>query len=291
MQSLQELLVGLDQRLLATGLLLASQVGLFGRDGHALLSLGVRVQTEQDTNVLEGTLVLSERTLGLGLASSADHGLDLVRVDQTGDIRVGDLGDGQVVVALEGGGLVVGTEHLVEESESTLSPDDETSEVTSRGELEKVERANVGGLDTGNVAESLNDTVVLGVDDEGSTALTVLASTSLTLAGTDLLRGDDLGDVGVGVETLESGNGGLGLLDRLNRVGDDERNLRNTIDAVTTGHHERRKGGGGNGGHSSETLLVEVDLDVPLAPDLGRGEHASTTAHVTEGGLRKGSST
>lgn len=32
-------------------------------------------------------------------------------------------------------------------------------------------------------------------------------------------------------------------------------------------------------------LLALVDLDVPLAPDLGRGEHAAGTAHVTEGSL------
>ena len=33
------------------------------------------------------------------------------------------------------------------------------------------------------------------------------------------------------------------------------------------------------------SLLALVDLDVPLAPDLGGSEHATGTAHVTEGGL------
>jgi hypothetical protein len=33
------------------------------------------------------------------------------------------------------------------------------------------------------------------------------------------------------------------------------------------------------------SLLALVDLDVPLAPDLGRGEHATGSAHVTEGSL------
>ena len=32
-------------------------------------------------------------------------------------------------------------------------------------------------------------------------------------------------------------------------------------------------------------LLAKVDLLVPLAPDLGGSEHATGTAHVTEGGL------
>lgn len=42
---------------------------------------------------------------------------------------------------------------------------------------------------------------------------------------------------------------------------------------------------GGRGGGVQNSLLALVDLDVPLAPDLGRGEHATGTAHVTEGGL------
>jgi hypothetical protein len=38
-------------------------------------------------------------------------------------------------------------------------------------------------------------------------------------------------------------------------------------------------------------LLALVDLDVPLAPDLGRGEHATGTTHVTEGSLTSAVST
>lgn len=37
--------------------------------------------------------------------------------------------------------------------------------------------------------------------------------------------------------------------------------------------------------HAVRSLLAKVDLLVPLPPDLGRGEHATRTAHVTEGGL------
>ena len=54
---------------------------------------------------------------------------------------------------------------------------------------------------------------------------------------------------------------------------------------MTTGHEERGAGRCSNGRSSCETLLAEVDLLVPLAPDLGGCEHASGTAHVTVGGL------
>jgi hypothetical protein len=38
-----------------------------------------------------------EHTLGNGLAGGADDRLDLVRVDDAGDVRVGDLGEGHAV--------------------------------------------------------------------------------------------------------------------------------------------------------------------------------------------------
>jgi len=172
-------------------------------------------------------------------------------------------------------------------SEGGFGPDTEATEVSSGGEGEEVEGADVGGLDSGDVAESLDDTLVLSVDDEGSTTLTVLAVAGLTGTGANLLRGDNLGDIGVSLETLEGGDGFLGLLNRLDRGGDDEGDLGDTFDLVSTGEDERRDGGGGNGGNYGETTLVLVDLDVPLAPDLGRSEHASSSAHVTESGLSR----
>ena len=44
---------------------------------------------------------------------------------------------------------------------------------------------------------------------------------------------------------------------------------------------------GGKEGEKKEenSLLALVDLDVPLAPGLGRSEHTTGTAHVTESSL------
>jgi len=54
---------------------------------------------------------------------------------------------------------------------------------------------------------------------------------------------------------------------------------------VATSKDEGWDSGGGDGRDDSVSLLVDVDLAVPAAPDLGRGKHASTTAHVAEGSL------
>lgn len=54
--------------------------------------LGVRVETEQNSLVDKGVLLLRPGTFLNFLASRADNGLDLVAVDQASNVRVGDLG-------------------------------------------------------------------------------------------------------------------------------------------------------------------------------------------------------
>jgi hypothetical protein len=43
--------------------------------------------------------------------------------------------------------------------------------------------------------------------------------------------------------------------------------------------------GGGKGRGDSISLLVVIDLSVPLSPDLEWSEHATLTAHVSESTL------
>lgn len=60
-------------------------------------SLGVWVETEENGLVDEGVLLLCPWALLDLLASGADNGLDLIAVDQAGDIGVGDLGGGKAI--------------------------------------------------------------------------------------------------------------------------------------------------------------------------------------------------
>ena len=53
--------------------------------------LRVRVQAEEDALVDEGVLVLRPGALLDLRVGGADDGLDLIRVDETGDVGVGDL--------------------------------------------------------------------------------------------------------------------------------------------------------------------------------------------------------
>jgi hypothetical protein len=254
-------------------------------DGLAVLDLlltktslgegsGVRVEAEKDLLVAERVLLLDVGTLldGTTLGGAEDR-LNLGRV------------------LLEGRGLSGGTVDLVKGLESGRGPDDETTEVTTRGELKEVHGEDGAGLNTGDVAESGNELLAIlagVVDNEGTTALAVAAVSQLTLTGAELLGSLDLLEVSTGTDGLEKGDGSRGLGDGSVAEGgrvDDEGNLRNGGDLVTTGHQECGGRGSSNGRGGSETLLAKVDLLLPLAPDLGGGEHATGTAHVTEGGL------
>lgn len=49
--------------------------------------------------------------------------------------------------------------------------------------------------------------------------------------------------------------------------------------------NEGRNGGSSDGRSNGESLLVLVDLEMPLSVDLGRSEHSSTSTHVSERSL------
>lgn len=261
-------------------------LGLLGED------LGVGVQAEHDLLVLERVLLLDTSAAGDGIAlGGVDGALDFRRVDQTGEISLRDNVGGEEEVALVGRGLGGGAVDLVEGLEGLRGPDDEAAEVATRGELEEVEGGDGAGLDTGDVAEALDEVLAVSlsrVDDEGTAALAVAAATELALAGAELLGASNLLEVGTGTDSLEEGDGGSGLGNGIssNELGvDNEGDLGDGHDLVTTGQEEGSDSGGSNGRAGSVALLALVDLDVPLAPGLGRGEHAAGTAHVTKGGL------
>ena len=249
--------------------------------------LSVGVETEENSLVDKGVLLLSVWSLLDLLASGADNRLDFVAVDQASDVGVGDLGRGQNVVLLVGGNLVKGAEDFIKKTKGGLSPDNEAADVTTRGQLKEVEPAHVDEFNTGKIAESLHDALILAINNERAASLTVAAVAELSLSSTELARVGDLDDIRVSLEGLEEGDSLLCLGEGFNGRLDNKRNLLNLLDAVAAGENKGGKGRSSEGRHNSETALVLVNFDVPLAPGFGRGEHTTTTAHVTEGSLAR----
>lgn len=192
--------------------------------------------------------------------------------------------DAQVIL-LVNGSLVEGTEDVVECSESTLRPDDEPSNMSTGRQLQNVQPLHADNLHTRQIPERLHNPLILVIHHQRAPPLPMPAVTHLTLTSPELPRVGDLDDVRVGLERLEERDGFLGLDEGFGGGGDDEGDFFNFFDAVTASEDKRGKGSGRKGGDGGEAALVLVHLDVPLAPDLGGREHATATAHVTEGSL------
>jgi hypothetical protein len=230
---------------------------------------GVGVQAKHDLLVLEGVLLLDSRSSGDGLAlGSVEGALDFGAVDQAGEVGLGDNVGGEEEVTLVGGGLGGGAVDLVEGLEGGRGPDDESAEVTTRGELEEVEGGDGGGLDTGDVAESGDELLAVGlgiVDDERATSLAVATATELALASSELLGLLDLLDIGTSTDSLQEAESGRGLGDSgtLEEGGvDNQGNLRDGADLVATGLEQGNGSRGSQGGADS----ISPSSDVSFAP-------------------------
>ena len=236
-KELKEAGVLLNARLALVLLELASlALGLLA-DLVADRCLGVGVETEENTTVTQRVLLLGEGTLGLLGTSLPDDALDLIRVDDTGNVGVGDLSHRKAEALLNLRSNVVSAEDLVELLECLLSPDHKAADVTTRGQLKQVEAVHAHKFNTWEVTERLNDAVVLVVDNERATALGVAAVTELTDTSADLARVRRLHDIFVSTESLEDSNSLLGLGVRLNLAGDHKRHLLDLLNAVAAGKH------------------------------------------------------
>jgi len=110
-------------------------------------------------------LVLAVSDDGLSLGSK--FGLNLVGVDNSGKISTGHHWSGESPSFLFRRWGSVGSEDAVEALECLLGEDDESTEMSTWGELEDVKSVNVASFDTWKVSGGLFDTIFLViVDDE-----------------------------------------------------------------------------------------------------------------------------
>jgi hypothetical protein len=173
----------------------------------------------------------------------SESSLDFLRVDDSEDVSVGQLRSRKSVSLLVGSSSSVGSPDLIEGLEGILGPDDESSDVTSGGQSEEVQSSDGAEFNSGNVSEGLDHGRRLSVDNQGSDSSSPSAVSGLSLSSSLASALLDLLAIFVSLELLEDGNGGLGLGDRVDKgVVEDERNLGNLRDSVSSGHHESGDG-------------------------------------------------
>ena len=214
--------------------LLVSLVLLLLLVGTSNLVEGVKSVHESAVGkrVLLGAVVGSRGGLG-----SAELGLNLVRVDDSGEVSaVHDVAVKDVAALFDVNSSPV-AEDTVEGLEGVLGPDDESAEVATRGELEEVKSVNVDEVDAGEVSGgSLDVVVLLTVDNEGTSAENVSGVSHLAVASSDLLGVSGSLDVLTSTDVLEGGKESLG---GVNIEGvDNEGELGDVHNSVTSGENE-----------------------------------------------------
>jgi hypothetical protein len=278
------LLFGGDDSLLVDGSLSLLLVIIL-TDLSGLSSDGeVGVQPVGELLVLEWVLLLALDVIVV--FDWFDDGLDFVRVDDSADISVAQDGSVEGVVGFLNTVFAVGSEDLVQRLEGGFGPDDQTAEGASWGELLKVESVNVVDFNAWDVSDGLEELdVLVGVDEEWATTDSVSSVSDLATTSAESLGVGNSFDVLVETEGLKEVDDLLGLLEGFNLVIEDEWELTDLLNTVTTGEDQWSLEGGGEGGGNSVTFLGHVDLTVPSSPGLEWGEHATLSAHVTEGTL------
>ena len=200
-------------------------------EGSSLLNGGIRVELEHRLDVLERVL-LDRRSLGGG-SSGLEGGLDFVGLEDSLKIGVSQDRARHRETLLVGGGV-----DRVERLEGIGGIDGESTDMSTRSELEEVELIDGEKGDAGDVSHSLDDTVVVLVDDERASLLDSSSVSHFTASSSESSGFLDSVDVIDGADSLEYADGGLGLLECLGSAVDDEWEFWNSRDDVTLGHGE-----------------------------------------------------
>jgi hypothetical protein len=216
----------------------------------------------------------------------SDSALNGVGVDDLSDIGVGKDGSVEVVSSLALGSISVSAEEFIEGLEGRFSPDDESSEVTTGGELSKVKSVDVSDFNTGEVSDGSEEgDVFIAVDEKGTSSESVSSVSELTLTSSDDLSVGNSFNIFVGTESLEESNGILGLFNTFELVVNNQRKVGDVLDSVTSGKNKRSNSGSSKSSGNSVSLLLDVDLSVPSSPGLQGGEHTTLSDGVSEGTL------
>jgi len=169
---------------------------------HLSKNNSVGVQSFQSNNILQGVLLLGSVN-GLVFLLVSDNALNGIGVDDLSDIGVGKDSSMEMISGLALGSNSVATEEFIKGLEGRFSPDDESSEVTTRGELSKVKSVDVGDFNTGEISNSSEESdIFIAVDKEGSSSEIVSLVSEFTLTGSDVLGVGNSFNIFVGTDSL-----------------------------------------------------------------------------------------
>jgi len=148
-----------------------------------------------------------------GGLDASDNRLDGVRVDDSGKISAVHDFSLEVVSSLDSGSCSVGSEDGIELLEGVLGEDNESSEVTTRGELEEVKSVDVANINTGEVSgNSLDGGGLVTVDNKRSLSDDKSGVSHLTVSSSLSFGFADSVEIVSNTDGVKGGDEALGLL-------------------------------------------------------------------------------
>lgn len=115
-------------------------------------------------------------------------------------------------------------------------PDDESSQMASRGEFEEVQSGDVDEVHSRQVSEGFHHRgILLKIDDQRSSLLDVSSVSGLSLSWSDVSRFLDSFNIVESIDGLEECGGSGGFIDGVDGlVVDDQRNLGDVFNSVSS---------------------------------------------------------
>jgi hypothetical protein len=176
-----------------------------------------------------------------------ENGLNLIGVDDSGEISALHNSSVESVSLLLGRGVDEIAKDGVESSEGGFSVDNESTEVTSRGELQDVKSVDVANINTGDVSSSLgNIVIIITINEEGTLSHDISRVSVFANTGSDFLGGIHFGKIVINTKLAKDSEEFRGLLSSAKSI-NDKRELWDGINGVSTSHDERSAAGSSEG--------------------------------------------
>jgi len=167
-----------------------------------------------------------------------------------------------------------------------LSPDDESTELTTGGQGFQIESIHISDLDTGDVSEGFHEfDFLIGVHDQRSFFGLVSLVSEFALSGTESLAVDNFLHILECAESFQECDGLVGFFERFESVLNNQWHFGDIADFVASGLDEGGKGGGGQCGGYGVSSLFDVDFSVPSSVGFEGEAHSSLSDHIAECGL------
>lgn len=213
-----------------------------------ILLLGSSSLLVEGIQSLHDHVVLQWVSLGLlvgelVLSDSSQLKLDLVRVDNSGQISASHQVSVKDISSFLDSLYSVASENVVKLSKGIFGPDDKSSQMTTWSKLQKIQSVNVASVDSWEISgSSLNEVVLVSIDNKRSLSHDISGVSDFSVSDSNLSRISGSLQLISNSELLECSEESLGGFNI--QAVNDQGEFGNVLDSVSSGEDKGSHSGG-----------------------------------------------